>query len=131
MTSFASEEEKKQEEAAKLEDLPTLISQNPLTQKLIQNVDLISQNLKTDPQRTVQSTINDLDLPVFGRNRLNTLELLDQMLALNNSELSNKILNTDIFSVLVDLFFAFPNNSFLHQNFDSILMKISKDFSIE
>jgi len=44
-----------------------LISKNPLTRKLIENVDLLVSNLNTKPNELLISTVNELQISILGR----------------------------------------------------------------
>lgn len=64
---FASKEEQEFEEEVKKETPEEALTKHSLVQNLQQNLKSIIENLLKDQNKTIQSTIDNLELPVLGR----------------------------------------------------------------
>lgn len=65
--------------------------------------------------------------PVLGKKRLACINLLESLVELDEQSLRERILETDFYKKLFDLFLQFKNNTFLHLHLDNIFNRILKD----
>lgn len=61
----------------------------------------------------MKTTIGLLD-PPLGKTRVQVTKLLSALVANNNSEVNKELAELDTINVLLDLFFKYPCNNFLH-----------------
>uniref|UniRef100_A0A6P7GX40 Serine/threonine-protein phosphatase 6 regulatory subunit 2 n=1 Tax=Diabrotica virgifera virgifera TaxID=50390 RepID=A0A6P7GX40_DIAVI len=89
--------------------------------------DLLLDPPKQDP---VLTTVGNLS-PPLGNTRLQVTRLFAVLIASNNKELLKNVEATDTFSVLLDLFFKYQWNNFLHTQVENCLIAALKTHSTE
>lgn len=89
---------------------------------LCERVSELGKLLQRPPRAGVQmlNTTGTLD-PPFGSTRLQVLKLFVAMMSARALELSAKVVQHDVFNTVLDLFFSFPWNNFLHTQVDQCL----------
>lgn len=72
-------------------------------------------NLLLDPPKkaSILTTVGLLE-PPLGNTRLQVTRLLATLISIGGGELAQEVISLGTMSVLIDLFFAFPWNNFLH-----------------
>lgn len=71
-------------------------------------------------QSSVLTTVGLLD-PPLGRTRLQVLSLLSTLVNSDYGQLHEQLISLNTFSVIVDLFFKYPWNNFLHAQVEKCL----------
>lgn len=74
------------------------------------------------PIITTVGTLN----PPLGNTRLQVTKLLATVISSNNEELLNELESIGTFPVLLDLFFKYPWNNFLHTQVENCLISALK-----
>lgn len=70
--------------------------------------------------------------PPLGNTRLQVTKLFAAVISFNNEEILIEMINCDTFSVLLDLFFKYQWNNFLHAQVENCLVSALKtDFGAE
>uniref|UniRef100_V5GLW4 Serine/threonine-protein phosphatase 6 regulatory subunit 3 n=1 Tax=Anoplophora glabripennis TaxID=217634 RepID=V5GLW4_ANOGL len=84
-------------------------------------------NILLDPPNTtpIVTTVGTLN-PPLGNTRLQITKLLATVIASNNEELLNELESIGTFPVLLDLFFKYPWNNFLHTQVENCLISALK-----
>lgn len=77
-------------------------------------------------QNSIPTTLGTLD-PPLGNTRLQVTKLFTGVISSNNDEIMNEMINCDTFSVLLDLFFKYQWNNFLHTQVENCLMTALKN----
>lgn len=81
---------------------------------ILQRLKDFKQILLDPPKRTaVKTTIGCLD-PPLGNIRLQIIKLISALFSINHSDVLREIINLGIMEVLLDLFFKYVWNNFLH-----------------
>ncbi|XP_033210876.1 serine/threonine-protein phosphatase 6 regulatory subunit 3 isoform X2 [Belonocnema kinseyi] len=74
----------------------------------------LNKLLLEPPQKpSVSTTVGVLDVP-FGNTRLHVVKLLVTLLSTENATINEKLVDLDTFHILLDLFFKYSWNNFLH-----------------
>jgi len=68
---------------------------------------------------------------IFGMERLKTLELIDALLGLQSKPVDKALLELDMFTVILDLFFQYEWNNFVHHEVQNILEHILDEDHLE
>lgn len=76
-------------------------------------------------QNSIPTTIGKLD-PPFGNTRLQITKLFAAVISSNNAEMLNEMIACDTFSVLLDLFYKYQWNNFLHTQVENCLISALK-----
>ncbi|KAF5289942.1 hypothetical protein FQR65_LT11689 [Abscondita terminalis] len=84
-------------------------------------------SLLLDPpkKRTINTMLGVLD-PPLGNTRLQVTKLIATLISTNNKEFLKELISLGTIQVLLDLFFAFPWNNFLHTQVQSCLVSALK-----
>ncbi|KAJ8945940.1 hypothetical protein NQ318_016768 [Aromia moschata] len=84
-------------------------------------------NLLLDPpyKAPIMTTVGTINLPL-GNTRLQVTKLLATVISSNNEELLNELESIGTFPVLLDLFFKYPWNNFLHTQVENCLISALK-----
>ncbi|CAH1119628.1 unnamed protein product [Phaedon cochleariae] len=88
---------------------------------------LLIEPPKSNPVVTTVGTLN----PPLGNARLQITKLIAALISSNNEDLLNKIVSTGTFSVLLDLFFKYHWNNFLHTQVENCLISALKTHTFE
>lgn len=78
-------------------------------------------------QKSIPTTLGTLDRPL-GNTRLQVTKLFAAVISSNNEEILNEMVNCDTFSVLLDLFFKYQWNNFLHTQVENCLLSALKTY---
>ncbi|KAF5276505.1 hypothetical protein FQA39_LY06574 [Lamprigera yunnana] len=76
-------------------------------------------------KKPINTTLGVLD-PPLGNTRLHVTKLFASLISTNNMDLMNEIISLGTLQVLLDLFFAFPWNNFLHTQVQSCISSALK-----
>ncbi|KAL3275427.1 hypothetical protein HHI36_020188 [Cryptolaemus montrouzieri] len=89
-------------------------------------------NLLLDPPKKMpmELTIGVLD-PPLGQTRLQVLKLFASVISSNNNDLLQKIISLGTFPLMLDLFFKYPWNNFLHTQVERCLVLALKTYVSE
>ncbi|XP_064396518.1 serine/threonine-protein phosphatase 6 regulatory subunit 3-like isoform X2 [Halichondria panicea] len=79
--------------------------------------DLLSRRPQGYPHSVMSTTAGDLD-PPLGNTRLQVVRLFASILQCGSSGISTAMMQLRTFSILVDLFFQYPWNNFLHKEIE-------------
>lgn len=66
--------------------------------------------------------------PPLGNTRLQIVRLLASIISSNNEELIQELVNLGTFQVMLDLFFKYPWNNFLHTQVENCLISALKTY---
>ncbi|XP_019865401.1 serine/threonine-protein phosphatase 6 regulatory subunit 3 isoform X2 [Aethina tumida] len=86
-------------------------------------------SLLLDPpnKSPINTTVGVLD-PPLGNTRLQIVRLLASIISSNNEELIQELVNLGTFQVMLDLFFKYPWNNFLHTQVENCLISALKTY---
>lgn len=76
-------------------------------------------------QNSIQTTIGKLE-PPLGNTRLQITKLFAAVISSNNEDILYEMINCDTFLVLLELFFKYQWNNFLHTQVENCLMSALK-----
>ncbi|XP_008200387.1 serine/threonine-protein phosphatase 6 regulatory subunit 3 isoform X2 [Tribolium castaneum] len=74
---------------------------------------------------SINTSVGILETPL-GNTRLQVTKLFAAIIASNNTRLAEEIVSMDTFSILLDLFFKYPWNNFLHTQVENCLISALK-----
>ncbi|XP_065210136.1 serine/threonine-protein phosphatase 6 regulatory subunit 3-B [Planococcus citri] len=80
------------------------------------------RDILRNPIKTTSITLTSgVISPPFGKARLLVTKLIAVLISLNNSEINKEIIHCDIPELLLDLFYAFSSNNFLHAEVEKLV----------
>jgi len=92
-------------------------------------IDLVVPLLDRPPEKAIMDFQYGDNKYVLGKRRLATVNLIESLIELNDTDVKDKILQTDFYEKLFNLFLDFPLNTFLQLHFDNIFHYLIKDES--
>ena len=90
-------------------------------------VDHLVAQLEKVPTRTQLDFQYGENQPILGKKRLACINLLESLVELNENTIREKILETNFYVILFDLFLTYKYNTFLQLHLDTIFHCILKD----
>ena len=101
--------------------LNTMISTHPLVEFLKSKIiDHLVDKLLVTPKESVLDLQYGTNQPILGKMRLSIVNLMESLVELEDQGIRAKIMETNFYSILFDLFLQYPFNTFLHLHVDNI-----------
>lgn len=106
------------------------LNTNKVTLAAIEMIpDLLKELDREHTQTTYRNTTNKI-FPIFGARRMQVLQVFKSLVHLNDdaqtNDLRTKLLESNVFSKLTDIFYTYPENSFIQISFEEIHRHIMK-----
>lgn len=122
-------EENKDEPKKKPDDL--ISNHNLVVFMREQVIDHIVALLDKTPERPVMDFQYGDNQYILGKKRLACVNLMESLVELDDAQTKQKILKTDFYTKLFDLFLEYPYNTFLQLYLDNIFMRNLKDITTD
>lgn len=119
------DEADKKEESKTLEDH---VANHHLVKYFIEQiVDFLVQQLDVAPEKQTLDLQYGDGQRVLGKKRLSCINLIESLVELDDQSVREKILETNFYPRLFELFLEHPYNTFLHLHLDNIFHRILRD----